>query len=234
MARQWLELKYGWMPLHMSIFDCVKFQREKANRFRVEGRYTKKVKFGYYDDIQPYSPGLHAHGQFSGTYFCGIRGDYAVRDRTYFNASRLSPLNPVSIAWELVPYSFVVDWFVDIGGYLQNLETAYGAGLNFLQGYETQLYVARAKATIFPRQFVNNGFSEWSTQGGLKSSQYRVRRRRLRLTEPPIPRIPSFDPKLGWQRLLSAAALMAPLFKKVPKDLPDASLPWAPPPRGRR
>jgi hypothetical protein len=29
--------------------------------------------------------------------------------------------DPLSVAWELIPYSFVVDWFVPIGTYLDNL-----------------------------------------------------------------------------------------------------------------
>lgn len=31
-------------------------------------------------------------------------------------------LNPQSIAWELTPWSFVIDWFIPIGNYLNNLD----------------------------------------------------------------------------------------------------------------
>lgn len=47
-------------------------------------------------------------------------------------------LNPVSWAWELLPYSFVVDWFVDFGGYLRVLETALLYNSSFAMGCKTQ------------------------------------------------------------------------------------------------
>lgn len=46
--------------------------------------------------------------------------------------NQLGLVNPVSLVWELVPYSFVVDWFVPVGPILQ----AYSApaGLLFVDG----------------------------------------------------------------------------------------------------
>jgi hypothetical protein len=45
-------------------------------------------------------------------------------------------INPVSLAWELVPYSFVVDWFAPIGNTLSTLTAT--AGLEFIGGYSSQ------------------------------------------------------------------------------------------------
>jgi hypothetical protein len=219
MSKTWLEWKYGWSPTLSTIFDCVNFQRTKAHKFRVEGKYAKKGTFAYRDGIQGYTDNLPVLGHLRYVYACRIRGDYAVRDRAYFDASRLSPLNPATIIWELVPYSFVVDWFIDIGGYLQNLETAYGVGLTFLSGYETQLFVIRANATIPAGARDSNSFGNtWYTTGGLSSSLHEARRRRLRLETPPIPHLPKFEPKLGWQRLISGAALLNQILTKRPRS----------------
>jgi hypothetical protein len=46
-------------------------------------------------------------------------------------------INPVSLAWELVPYSFVVDWFAPIGNTLSSLTAT--AGLDFVGGYSSQV-----------------------------------------------------------------------------------------------
>jgi hypothetical protein len=43
--------------------------------------------------------------------------------------------NPVSLAWELLPFSFVVDWFLPIGPYLESLDS--WGGLILLDGCET-------------------------------------------------------------------------------------------------
>lgn len=45
-------------------------------------------------------------------------------------------INPVSLAWELVPYSFVVDWFAPIGNTLGALTAT--AGLDFVGGFTSQ------------------------------------------------------------------------------------------------
>lgn len=34
-------------------------------------------------------------------------------------------LNPVAIAWEILPYSFVIDWFVDLGSFFEQMSTDY-------------------------------------------------------------------------------------------------------------
>jgi len=46
--------------------------------------------------------------------------------------NRLGLLNPVSLAWELVSWSFVVDWVVPIGPMFQALTAP--AGLSFVDG----------------------------------------------------------------------------------------------------
>jgi hypothetical protein len=41
-------------------------------------------------------------------------------------ASRMGLVNPLSIAWEVVPFSFVVDWFLPVGNFLENLTSLAG------------------------------------------------------------------------------------------------------------
>ena len=38
-------------------------------------------------------------------------------------------LNPASVAWELTPFSFVVDWFVNIGSFLRQFGDTAGLGI---------------------------------------------------------------------------------------------------------
>lgn len=113
-AELWLEFQYGWKPFVGSIYDiCDKefppnpeiyinevmtrpFYETRGN-MSTDGRYRSTCSFL----VQMQSP-LHA------------------------SAEKLGLMNPVSIAWELVPFSFVVDWFIPISTYLQNLTVFNG------------------------------------------------------------------------------------------------------------
>jgi hypothetical protein len=220
MANTWLEIRYGWQPVLNSIFDLAEFNRTKAKRFRVEGSKVHDVPpTAYYDDVQT-DPEITGTGHYTAKYVCAFRGDYWVRDHELFDKGRLTPLNPASLLWELLPYSFVADWFVDIGGYLQNLESAMGAGVEFIRGYEVQMYVVNANTTLaVSRRQTSPGSSivTADVQGSLKD----VRRRRLVLTDSPVPRFPSLKPELGWKRLISGAALITQILTRLPKSRSD-------------
>ena len=50
-------------------------------------------------------------------------------------ANRLGLLNPISVAWELVPFSFLIDWFVPVGNYLDSFTDF--VGLEMSEQYTT-------------------------------------------------------------------------------------------------
>jgi hypothetical protein len=51
-------------------------------------------------------------------------------------ANKLGFVNPAVIAWELVPFSFVVDWFVPVGNFLSQWTDF--VGLSLQNGYTTK------------------------------------------------------------------------------------------------
>jgi hypothetical protein len=59
----------------------------------------------------------------------------------------LGLLNPLSLAWELLPYSFVIDWFLPIGDYLA--ATTASAGMTWVNGWSRTERKQRATANIF-------------------------------------------------------------------------------------
>lgn len=60
---------------------------------------------------------------------------YTVENPLYRILSSVGLLNPAAIAWELVPLSFVFDWFYNIGDFLER-QTA-DTGLTPLKAWET-------------------------------------------------------------------------------------------------
>lgn len=70
-------------------------------------RYTRKTRCTLWARIDPNHQGLRA-------------------------ANQLGLVNPLALAWEMVPYSFVVDWFIPVGPVLYALSAR--AGLRFVSG----------------------------------------------------------------------------------------------------
>lgn len=134
---------------------------------------------------------------------------FQITNRDAFEASRLGFTNPVGIAWELVPLSFVVDYFFNIGGYLASIESSYAAGLSFLGGYSTStsrlatVTTPATAATYSGDAYVRKTYTQSLTGMYVESCCDRQV-----LTSFPGPRLPAINLDLGSSQLLSLAALL--------------------------
>lgn len=201
----WLEYRYGWSPLLSDIYGSL------DESIRVVINNIERVKARSSEGLAPQSQvnAPSSVGTFTGTvshsgkHVCEI----GIRFRTNgHDIDRWASLNPVSIAWELTPYSFVVDWFLDIGGYIRNLETSLLYSNSFVDGYVTRGTFTDSKFIGFIKNADSQGYAQ-------SSLRYRYLNRTL-LTSYPSPRLPSFKADLGSGRLLNAAALLGALFKR--------------------
>jgi hypothetical protein len=109
---RWLELQYGWLPL---IGDS--YQAALAFAAISEGprsqTYRASFKHGWIGNGSQ-SPTItnvpyRAERRRSIIYECTEEMGFA---------RQLGMLDPLSVAWELMPWSFVIDWFIPFGAYL--------------------------------------------------------------------------------------------------------------------
>jgi len=112
---RWLELQYGWLPTLSDTYEAVKAFHAISEGPRSAIIRTSRELKGVYEGSQ--SP-----SQYSQTYQLKVtrRIQYEMYEEMSANR-QLGLFDPLSVAWELIPYSFVVDWFVPIGTYLANL-----------------------------------------------------------------------------------------------------------------
>lgn len=109
--QNWLELQYGWLPLVNDAFDGAQFL---AHQLNVPIQQTLRVR-----REQPAT--VVWSGSDGWKYqrsICITRS--SIKAKIYEqDTPKLSGLtDPAAVAWELVPWSFVVDWFIPIGSYL--------------------------------------------------------------------------------------------------------------------
>lgn len=117
MSSRWLELQYGWKPLLSDVEESAKaYAAITASHQREE--YVRVHSFRSVSCEASASPTLYSltgHGE--------IRGSMILRiGETIPTARTLGLQNVAGIAWEILPWSFVFDWFIPIGTYLDVLD----------------------------------------------------------------------------------------------------------------
>jgi hypothetical protein len=202
----WLEYVYGWKPIIQNVYDIA------DNAARSPGGYLSETRAGarnQNDDFvkQKALPYVYetTTSDFVGVKFCVT---YATKGG--FDVSKWTSLNPASIAWELMPYSFVVDWFYNVGGYMRSLESALISNKNFVSGYISILN----RREVTRRRSINIVSGGVTYLEDLRATSRSVSFSRTILTAPPLPRSPTLRADLGASRLLSAASLLSQFLKR--------------------
>jgi hypothetical protein len=207
-----LEWVYGWKPLAKDIYGAAEnmilasaksSSGVSGHPVRVSGSETSDWRTIRSTDANNVTKTVELEKVFQ----CRIVGFYALTTGGLNSVAGYTSLNPVSIAWELVPYSFVADWFVDVGGYLRNLESSILYNSDFTGGYSTE----RSKETI--RESYGGGNTSYSASA--KASVVTKEFQRKVLASSPSPRPPSFNPKLGTERLINAASLLSQMLHSL-------------------
>lgn len=123
--------------------------------------------------------------------------------------SDFTTLNPVLLGWNLLPFSFLVDWVYNISGYMEGLETAFKMASQFNRGYYTELYAVDITERIENKR--NSATGLFNIRYGKATKSIR-RFYRNRLSSWPLPYPPSLDLDLGSGQLGTAAALLGTLL----------------------
>lgn len=111
---RWLELQYGWLPVLSDTYEAAK-AFEVISKYRTSRIRVTRNKFGTYNASQSTSS-----YDAIGKYWLGKQIVYEMTEQLSAPRS-LGLADPLSVIWEIIPYSFVIDWFLPIGSYLDNL-----------------------------------------------------------------------------------------------------------------
>lgn len=209
----WLELQYGWLPLLGDIFalsDHIS-NIDKPRKRRIFAQESiPGVPTGTLNTAGQYF--WEGYGKQSKSIIALITEDIP----SFAQALGLS--DPELVAWELVPFSFVVDWFIPIGNYLQARAFASRAKGTFIITDKTRWNVRLARVSRpCPSPTSTN---EWLSLGMPAFGRYVKLTRSVTSSLPAVP-LPTFSNGLGkgW-RLQNALALLAEIFIDRPAKGP--------------
>lgn len=203
-ANAWLALTYGWTPLLNDVKNAAETLAEinlsEENRvIRVTAR-TGLEDLYYLNDFS-FSVNPVITGRQSVKVKESRFGVWRCKPTSWNNVGSLGLLNPLSVAWELVPLSFVADWFLPIGRYLEGLDVPMRfQHLGGTLGYRREVWSTGSQLKLY-------GQSQATSK---QFSHYYATIVRTPLTGAPTVGLSSiiFEPNIGGKRAMSAISLL--------------------------
>lgn len=204
MSSRWLELQYGWKPLLHDVYGAAEALARLQDRPNVTRlSFSKTHRWGSQDPVT--FEGCKGVRTTKGKYTRKVVYYFATQSQVHQDLASLGIYNPLSIAWEILPYSFIVDWFIPIGNFIDSLDATIG--LSFQKGSSTSFKKWRSTIS-FNRAVGKPGGPSSKAECDAKASYDYVKCVRTSLSSFPLPHLPSFDLRITPTRAANALALI--------------------------
>lgn len=131
-ADAWLEYRYGWKPLFLDVRQGLKLYSQGERRLQRVRRVVRSGEAASFRDANPFTDvaapypwGFTATGSVSQNvkFSCDAGVIYTISGRSQSQALsedlRLGIDSLASTGWEIIPHSFVADWFIRVGPWLE-------------------------------------------------------------------------------------------------------------------
>lgn len=116
----WLELQYGWNPLMADVLGFLHHLSKDGPGPLVSVKGYSKDYFDTSVTVNSVMGSSKCVLGVNGTHEAWVRLYYQLTNPGLAEISSLGLANPLEIVWELIPYSFVVDWFFPVGNWLSS------------------------------------------------------------------------------------------------------------------
>jgi hypothetical protein len=133
---QFLEFHFGWVPLAQDIHNSME-TLSKPN-FGKRKLHASCSYTGHWHDRNDSLGGGFIYTdnwERNAVFRCKMGATVRVSNPNAYLASQMGLVNPASVLWEAVPYSFVADWFGNVGQVLASATDF--VGLDVESGYTT-------------------------------------------------------------------------------------------------
>jgi len=145
-ANNFLEYSFGWVPLVTDILDAAQVLGREFPSGPVKG--VAKDTVATVDGI----PNLYGIPGVSALYvyeqLCVTRLQALVRvsNPNVLLASELGLINPAQVAWNVIPYSFLIDSMLPVGRFLGSFSDF--AGVELVDAFQSRLTVSYSSRTV--------------------------------------------------------------------------------------
>lgn len=204
-SKLWLRVNYEIVPLASDLYSIVKAATGTSLRkgFGVECRGYSKcglppqtvVAFGI--SYAPRKPEGEIESWSTGTF-------RFIVNPALDQAAQLASMDPLKIAWNLLPWTFVIDWFYNVGNYMNALETQALYSSSCKGGFVSSRTRCKFRHSFTATSRTGNTV----LQSDIKSAVVQQRFYRQVYSGLPAVPYPRLNLNLGGKQLLNLAALI--------------------------
>lgn len=207
-ANTWLQGRYGWGPILYEVQGAIKALNEPKHT-RQTARGTEKLEDSFQGELV-----FSHHGTFGSSWVRTKRTVYRAgvlyedtKELSEQFASRLglSASDALTVGYDLIPLSFVLDWAIDVGDWLRAVSPKPGcktlAAWTTVHAYESYLH----------HNFWASPTDGWTFTGGGGSLVIEIETK-TRITSA-TPTIPGYGSGLSTNRSIDAAMLSLQALK---------------------
>lgn len=216
LADTWLEYSYGWKPLlndvysHAEAFATVLVDTQFVVRYVVASAKTQRAD--WFPNWMPNSNWIFDR-RTEDRLWVKIGVNYRIPPGSINPINVFGVQNPLIVAWEIVPFSFVADWFLPIGAALEAITAS--SGLVFHSGWKTERNVHLVEETFRSNGITTTtGGSSTLTAGGGKNFKEWFHQKRSSLIDFPSYGFPQWKDPTSIEHALSAISLLTSIFLK--------------------
>jgi hypothetical protein len=201
-SERWLEYQFGWMPLLSDVKGLYDLSQEGFKKrgliFSVSRSLHDEAEFGQH--------GVNWNIDGISKIQARIKLYASVDSENLQLLTNLGLADPLQVGWALVPYSFVIDWFMPVGNMLEALGAT--RGLTFVGGFYSSRVNVKSTWSYKPENLAFNSYKGDGFPGKFESSAYT----RTKMTGFPIPSL-YFKSPFSTSHLTSALALFRQSLK---------------------
>lgn len=208
----WLQLQFGWKPLLSDIYGAAEhLAKVQTDLVRTKVHVKKSITLSdtyVSNELLFGSWAWPIRRTRSSQYDISMTCHFADGGSALHQSSSLGLTNPASLAWELLPFSFVVDWFLPVGNYLDSLDATLGLG--FQRGCQTTFI--RTQGDLYANRSASGQVGEY--YGSASASYETINVTRSVLTTFPSPVLPSFKNPFTMTHVVDSIALLKQAFSR--------------------
>lgn len=205
----WLEVRYGLLPTYYDLLGYSELVRNVGGKTRV--RFVSTVS-----GSAPVPEVLTQTQDEYFTYLKSVTRQYSIQrsagclvEPSALDIDTIHSLGIdrlVSTAWELIPFSFIVDWFLNTGKLFAAHEGRFGQRVLASWTVERHYLSTSHSLGTFGRDTTQSGF-RYQGSGSRNYAGFETYKRTVRVANPEIPLLPTFQLKLNWKKALDLVAL---------------------------